>query len=281
MLLKRLRMGLTRRRVTIVILLVVAGCVVKKVTAPPAPDPTPVSSTPEPVQPPAGDIAAPPTIETVEEPEVEEFDPVAMFPYPLDEISREVPEKGRVVCPEVELVRYRGDTIRYQKAARVYVGFRDRLRIFEEIVRDTAIEIYGRPPTRIVQLGTYYCRRIRLWPTYLSEHGLGNAIDIEGFDFDWVSKKKAPDTPRKFRAAFKVRLDYHWDATKGRAAVHSRFLRLLAERVVARYDLFRVMLGPAEVGHDNHFHFDVAPWRIVNIFEGDQEEEEAEEELTE
>ena len=214
--------------------------------------------------------AAAPDLEPAH-PEGGEVDLVAMYPYPLDDIPRIIPPVGRVHCPEVELVTYRGDIIRYHKPVTVYVGFRDKLRLFEQIVRDTAIEVYGRPPSRIHHLGSYYCRRIRAWPTYISEHGLGNAIDVAGFDFDWVSAKQAPDTPRKFRRAFQVRLDKHWDATSGTGAVHARFLHLLAERVIARYDLFRVMLGPAEDGHDNHFHFDVAPWRSVNIFEGDQE----------
>jgi hypothetical protein len=190
-----------------------------------------------------------------------------LFPYPLDTVSREVPERGRFKCPDVELVRYRGDVIRYHKPLKIYKEFQPRLTRFEEIVRDTATEVYGRPPTRIRHLGSYYCRRIRLWPTYISEHGLGNALDVEGFDFEWVSKKKAPGTEARLRQRMNVRILDHWNATRGVGAVHSRFLHVLAERVIAERPLFRVMLGPAEPGHQNHFHFDVAPWRIVNIFE--------------
>ena len=207
--------------------------------------------------------------------EGERIDPVAMYPYPLDDVGRNIPPTGRVTCPDVELVTYRGDIIRYHKPVKVYVGFRDRLRLFEEVVRDTAIEVYGRAPRRIRHMGSFYCRRIRAWPTYVSEHGLGNAIDVEGFDFDWVSRKQAPDVPNRLRQGHKVRLDKHWDATRGVGAVHARFLRLLAERVSERYDIFRVMLGPAEDGHDNHFHFDCAPWRSVTIFEDDVLIEEA------
>jgi hypothetical protein len=35
---------------------------------------------------------------------------------------------------------------------------------------------------------------------------------------------------------------------------------------VARDDIFRVLLGPAFPGHKTHFHFDVAPWRLVDIW---------------
>jgi hypothetical protein len=184
----------------------------------------------------------------------------------------------------VKTVLYRGDIIRYRPPVRVNVHFRARLRLFEEVVRDTAIEIYGRPPRRIRVIGGFYCRRIRSAPDHISEHGLGNAVDIEGFDFAYISKRKAPDTPNRLRRGHRVRLERHWNGGRGVREVHSRFLHLLARRVSQRYDIFRVMLGPAEPGHDNHFHFDAAPWRIVTIFEEDvieDDDEVVEEDTTE
>lgn len=186
--------------------------------------------------------------------------------YPLDDLPRELPATGRVVCPDVPKVTYRGDVMRYHKPVVVYEGFRDHLRRFEELVRDTAIEVYGRPPAVIRHLGTYNCRRIRRWPTFLSEHGLGNAIDVEGFDFGPAGRSAPTDLPPALRKAFRVRLEEHWSADRGAAALHARFLRLLAQRVIADDTLFRVVLGPAEPGHHNHFHLDMAPWRIVNVF---------------
>ncbi len=187
--------------------------------------------------------------------------------YPLDDLPRTILPTGKVRCPDVTKVRYRGDVIRFHKPVLVYEHFRDRLRRFEEIVRDTAVEVYGRAPRRIRHIGTYNCRRIRRWPTFLSEHGLANAIDIEGFDFGPVRGRAARDVPRRLRRGFQVRLDPHWNGRRGVAADHARFLRLLAQRVIAEGDLFRVILGPAERGHHNHFHFDMSPWRIVNVFE--------------
>lgn len=210
----------------------------------------------------AAGVVGEPTVVTPAEPHI-----TALYPYALDGVSREVPERGRVKCPELELVRYRGDVIRYHKPAHVYVGFRKKLERMEQIVSETAIEFYGRPPARIKHLGTYYCRRIRSWPTYISEHGLGNAIDVEGFDFRWVSRKDAPGVPARLRRAFQIRIEQHWNGTRGVAATHARFLHTLAQRLIDEDGLFRVMLGPAEPGHHNHFHFDAAPWRIVNIFE--------------
>ena len=209
----------------------------------------------------AGEVDQP-TVVTPAEPDFTE-----LYPYALDGVSREVPARGRFECPELELVRYRGDVIRYHKPARIYVGFQKKLERMEEIVRDTAIEFYGRAPVRIKHLGTYYCRRIRSWPTYISEHGLGNAIDVEGFDFASVRKRDAPEVPAALRRGFQIRIEKHWNATGATGSVHARFLHTLAQRLVDEDGLFRVMLGPAEPGHHNHFHFDVAPWRIVNIFE--------------
>lgn len=187
------------------------------------------------------------------------------FAYGLDDVSREVAASGRVRCPDVEMVRYRGDTIRYHKPVRVYVGFRDKLREFEKVVDEVAVEVYGRKPRRIRHIGTYNCRRMRLYPTFVSEHGMGNAIDIEGFDFGSAKRSERDAAPRKLRGAFTVRLEKHWGKTKGTAAIHARFLKLLAERLVEREDIFRVLLGPGYPGHDNHFHFDVSPFRLVDI----------------
>jgi hypothetical protein len=69
------------------------------------------------------------------------------------------------------------------------------------------------------------------------------------------------------RKGFQVRVKAHWTATDPVGAVHNRFLRTLATRLIERPDIFRVLLGPAYPGHDDHFHFDCAPWRLVEIFE--------------
>lgn len=186
--------------------------------------------------------------------------------YPLDDLPRQIEARGPVRCPKVEMVRYKGDVVRYHRPVRVYVGFRERLRRFEEVVREVAIEHYGRAPRRIVHIGTYNCRRIKAWPTFLSEHGIGNGIDVRGFDFAPARGQARRDAPtRRLRRAFKVRLASHWGQRAGDAARHAAFLRALADRLVQRRDIFRVLLGPAEPGHKNHFHFDMAPWRLVNI----------------
>ncbi len=185
----------------------------------------------------------------------------------LDDVARVVEPTGPIQCPKVPLVSYRGDVIRYASPLRVNPDFRDRLRRFEAVVRDTAIEIYGRAPTQILHLGSFNCRRIRTWPDYLSEHGLGNALDVAGFVFAPLPRRATlpAELPKALARAFRVRIDPDWQGTQGVAALHARFLHALTQRLVARLDIFRVLLGPAYPGHKNHFHFDCAPWHIVEI----------------
>ena len=190
--------------------------------------------------------------------------------YPLDGLKREIAATGKVRCAKVPMVRYKGDVVRYHHPVLIYVGFRDRLRRFEQVVKQTAIDIYGRAPRQIRHIGTYNCRRIGLWPTLLSEHGIANGIDVAGFDFGRARRSKpgAPGAalPRSLRRPFKIRMLKHWHAKAGVGhSHHRRFLRLLAARLVQRRDIFRVLLGPSYPGHKNHFHFDVSPWRLVQL----------------
>jgi len=202
----------------------------------------------------------------------EEADPYDLGDeYELDTAPRTVPTRGRFRCPEVNLVRYRGDAIRYSSGLRVHRAFKERLQLFEKLVREVAIEVYGRAPRRIVHLGSYNCRRIRRYPEMLSEHGLGNAIDIEGFDFGRARKGESlpAGTPSRLRRSFEVRLLDHWNGKGKTSKVHRKFLRLLSQRLIERQEIFRVLLGPAWPGHDNHFHFDCSNYRLVSIFEDD------------
>ena len=101
--------------------------------------------------------------------------------YPLDSVQRALPQGAQLPCAEALVVR-RGETLRYSKPVRVHPAFAARLAGFEQLVAEIAVEIYGRAPRRIQHLGAYNCRRIRLYPDFVSEHALGNAIDIAGFD---------------------------------------------------------------------------------------------------
>jgi hypothetical protein len=190
--------------------------------------------------------------------------------YSLDDVSRTIVARGRVVCPKIELVTYRGQALPYAQRALIYVDFQARLQAMEAIIVAAAKKTYGRSPKRLLHLGTYNCRRIAAYPTWLSEHGLGNAIDVAGVDFGALERGETlPDgVPRQLRGAFSVRVERHWRRKPSPASqLHATFLRRIIRALLARRDVFRVLLGPGYPGHHNHFHFDCAPFRMVEGFE--------------
>lgn len=200
-----------------------------------------------------------------------EPDPIGS--YPLDAIARQVPRRQKLPCEsgELDTVAYRGEHIRYRRPIRVHPAFTERLERFEQVAVQVATEVYGRAPRRLVHMGGLNCRRMRRYPDWMSEHALGNGIDVAGFDFGPLPRGTvAPEgLPKRLRRGFRVRLDEHWGGKRQRDALHSTFLRTLARRLVVRPDIFRVLLGPAWPGHHNHFHFDCAPYRVVEIFESE------------
>jgi hypothetical protein len=175
--------------------------------------------------------------------------------YAFDGLPREL--DGVLSCPEVGLVEYAGANVQLRPAARVTAPFRQRLIELEQVVRDTALPLYGRAPSALLIAASYDCRPVTGNRKRLSEHGIGNAIDITGFRFD-------PD-PATGEAAFDVRIDRHWKA-KGDALVerHARFLRSLTQALLDR-NVFRTLLGPAHPDHKDHFHFDMAPHHYVEL----------------
>lgn len=173
--------------------------------------------------------------------------------YAFDELPREV--RGTVSCPEVELSDYPGTSMQFVPAARAAQPFRAHLAELERVVREVAVEFYGRAPSVLSIAASYDCRPVTGNRRRLSEHALGNAIDITAFRFDAVAS-----TP-----AFEVRVDKHWKA-RGDAIVerHARFLQALTQALIAR-DVFRTLLGPAHPDHHDHFHFDMAPHHYVHL----------------
>jgi hypothetical protein len=189
--------------------------------------------------------------------------------YQLDAVERFLDEGSRLVCNPGALVRHSGTHLRYQGSVQIDPAFRDRLVRFEELVVEVASEIYGRAPTRLSHFGAYSCRSSRNRSHRLSEHALGNAIDVTGFDFARATREQAlkDGLPAKLRGAFQIRVARHWNAdpASSTSAIHSRFLRGLAERLSQREDVFRVMIGPSRSDHSDHFHFDMSPWRYVRF----------------
>jgi hypothetical protein len=189
--------------------------------------------------------------------------------YPLDGLPRTMSATGPAVCPPLPMIVYRGTRLRYLPPTRVHPAFAERLRKFEDVVVEIAREHFGRAPTSMSHAGTYSCRRISRYPTLLSEHGLGNGIDVVSFAFPRLPRGQPTALPPALRRAFSLSLaDWQPEPSTPRA----KFLNALARRLIGRHDIFRVLLGPAYPGHKGHFHFDVAPYRVVSIWTEDDDQ---------
>jgi hypothetical protein len=188
-------------------------------------------------------------------------------PYELDNVERRLDEGERATCDPESMVSYRGSRLRYAGALTVSEPFKARLERFEHVVAEVALEVYGREPSRIRHYGAYSCRSTRNRSWVVSEHALGNAVDVVGFDFAPATKKQplTEGLPGALKRSFQVRVGRHWGKTDGTSAVHARFLQRLTDRLRERDDVFRCMFGPGHGGHDDHLHLDVAPYRYVDL----------------
>ncbi|MEY4546197.1 MAG: hypothetical protein RL685_2392 [Pseudomonadota bacterium] len=184
--------------------------------------------------------------------------------YPLDRLKRSSGRRA-AACPKLELRKFRGDSVRFEPAARVVEPFRKRLLELERIVNEVSRRVYDRPPSAILVAASYGCRSVRGKQRRLSEHALGNAIDIKGFRFAPARGASARGLPSALKDGFDVRIDQHWKA-RGSAVRrrHARFLEELTSALL-EHDTFRTLLGPAHRDHSDHLHFDMAPQHFVNL----------------
>lgn len=190
--------------------------------------------------------------------------PSAERGYPLDRVKRSAGRKA-TACPKLELRKFGGDALRFEPAARVVEPFRRRLQELERIVTEVSLRVYDRPPSAILVAASYGCRSVRGKQRRLSEHALGNAIDIKGFRFAPARGPITRGIPAALREAFDVRVDQHWKARgSGVRRRHARFLEELTSALL-KQNTFRTLLGPAHRDHSDHFHFDMAPQRYVNL----------------
>jgi hypothetical protein len=183
---------------------------------------------------------------------------IASARYALDGLQRKA---SRGNCPKVSLTEFAGQSLRFSPAARVAPAFRPRLLQLEQVVREVALRIYDRAPSAILVAASYDCRSVSRSHGRLSEHALGNAIDISGFRFP-----PAPASWTHFaQDGFDVRVEQHWKARWGALErQHARFLDELTRTLIER-DVFRTLLGPAHPDHKDHFHFDMAPEHFVHL----------------
>jgi hypothetical protein len=185
--------------------------------------------------------------------------------YPLDVIPRALSD-GELACPRVDVHDFAGQALRFAPAAEVIEPFRQRLVELENITREVAFSVYARVPSKVLVAASYGCRSVNGKNRRLSEHALGNAIDVRGFAFPPAALPLRDDAlPVALQGAFEVHVREHWKA-RGDAATrrHARFLRELTDELVRRHT-FRTLLGPAHPDHGDHFHFDMAPDDYVDL----------------
>jgi hypothetical protein len=182
--------------------------------------------------------------------------------YALDGVSR----AADAPCDPQRMVRYRSPTLRTSRSVIVDPAFAERLPALERVVREVAIAHYGRAPRRMLTVGGFVCRGIRGRADRISEHALGNALDVSGFEIGPMPRGATPpaDMPRALRRAFTVSLAHDWSRDTEIGRYHGRFLRALVARLVED-DVFRVIYGPAHRGHGGHFHFDMSPFRWIDV----------------
>lgn len=183
--------------------------------------------------------------------------------YALDAVERFVPGGKRFRCSTEGIERYRARSPRYR--ARVHRSFIPRLQRLEALLARLATETYGRPPKRLVHRGAYSCRRARGREERISEHALGNAIDLHSLEFGPLPRDAAApsDLPRALRRGFRVSIGEHWSPRRERDVLHARFLHRLAEELRQRPDIFRGIVGPPRPRHRDHLHLDASPWRYA------------------
>lgn len=167
-------------------------------------------------------------------------------PYALDELPRAaaLAEEG---CPDVPLVDHAGDDVAWDPALRVHPAFVPSVRALERAIVDTAREVYGRAPERVLSASSFRCTTIRRRDDRVSEHALGNAIDVRGVVIDGEE----------------ITVRERWTEAEEESP-HARFFHALVRRVL-RDGVFRGVIGPPARDHHDHLHFDHGPSRFVDL----------------
>jgi hypothetical protein len=147
-------------------------------------------------------------------------------------------------CGIANGVRVLRTAIAWNQPAVMSCALAERLDAFErDEVQAAALRLLGQPIARIRHFGAYACRREASGRDRLSQHALGNAIDIAGFVLADGSE---------------VTVAADWRSAGSRGA----FLREVAQRA-CRY--FSVVLTPSSNAvHHDHIHLDIGPYRACD-----------------
>lgn len=161
-------------------------------------------------------------------------------PAPADDEPAPLPGCGLV---EGVVVSRGPSGLLYRPPIRVSCAFARTLPAVERIVQTEANLHLGAPVDVVRVMGSYGCRTIQSArsPGRMSEHGVGNAIDVG----EWWSRDVHAVVLRDFR----------------RASPEGDFLRALAERLRASGALERLLDPDYDAAHRNHFHLEGHPLR--------------------
>jgi hypothetical protein len=157
--------------------------------------------------------------------------------------------RGGEQCGAPDVVRYRGPEggVRWNAAPLVTCGIALALGRFETVLNQEAVRELGSKVVRIEQGGTYNCRRMARFDL-VSEHSFANAIDVRSF---------------RLEDGRSVSVERHFGRPGTEPTTpEGRFLRGLAHRL---YDegVFSVVLTEFfDRLHRDHFHLDLARYRI-------------------
>lgn len=114
------------------------------------------------------------------------------------------------------------------------------LRFERDVVQPAAQRHFGQSLVRIRHFGGFACRGRADGARQLSEHALGNAIDIAGFDLGDGTQ---------------ITVGRHWNDP----GPHGAFLKEVARGACK---VFHLVLTPrTDALHRSHFHLDVGRWR--------------------
>jgi hypothetical protein len=156
---------------------------------------------------------------------------------------------GTLTCGSDQVVEYLGSesAIRYNAAPVLTCTMALGLATFEHVLQEEALARFGTRVKRLVHAGTYSCRRMARF-RMVSEHSYANAIDLQSVVLEngrsiGVAKDFGP-------------------LEDERATAEGQFLRAVARRA---YDekIFSVVLTPRfDALHRDHFHLDMARYRV-------------------
>ena len=184
--------------------------------------------------------------------------------YELDAIDRSASANQGNPCHPERLAVYRGTWLRLAPPSAVAAAFAARLERFEVALAQMGHQIYGRGPSQLEHVGTYACRAVEQRTTRLSEHALGNAIDVTALRFPALSAEQSRTStlPPELRRSFTVSIlrDYLPPARSTAVSErHQQFFALLRGEL-REHELFRGVIGPPDPDHRTHLHLDMAPW---------------------